>query len=39
MVASAKKRKEAKIRAAQKLENKVDPSMPKKTLPKNRAVK
>ena len=33
-----KKRKEL-IRAAQKLENKVDPSMPKKTLPKNRAVK
>ena len=33
-----KKRKEL-IRAAQKLENKVDPSIPKKTLPKNRAVK
>ena len=33
-----KKRKEL-IRAAQKLENRVDPSMPKKTLPKNRAVK
>ena len=33
-----KKRKEL-IRAAQKLENKVDPRIPKKTLPKNRAVK
>ena len=33
-----KKRKEL-FRAAQKLENKVDPSIPKKTLPKNRAVK
>lgn len=33
-----KKRKEL-IRAAQKLENKVDPSMPKKRLPENRAVK
>ena len=33
-----KKRKEL-IRATQKLENKVDPSIPKKTLPKNRAVK
>ena len=33
-----KKRKEL-IRVAQKLENKVDPSIPKKTLPKNRAVK
>lgn len=33
-----KKQKEL-IRAAQKLENKVDPSIPKKTLPKNRAVK
>lgn len=33
-----KKRKEL-IRAAQKLEAKADPSIPKKTLPKNRAVK
>ena len=33
-----KKRKKL-VRAAKELENKVDPSIPKKTLPKNRAVK
>ena len=37
-VKNEKKRKEL-IQAAQKLENKADPSLPKKTLPKNRAVK
>lgn len=37
-VKNEKKRKEL-IRAAQKLESKADPSIPKKTLPKNRAVK
>lgn len=37
-VKNEKKRKEL-IQAAQKLENKADPSIPKKTLPKNRAVK
>ena len=36
-----KKEKERKklVQAAQKLESKADPSLPKKTLPKNRAVK
>lgn len=33
-----KKRKEL-VQAAQKLENKADPSLPKKKLPENRAVK
>ena len=33
-----KKRKKL-VQAAQKLESKADPSLPKKTLPKNRAVK
>lgn len=37
-VKNEKKRKEL-VQAAQKLENKADPSLPKKTLPKNRAVK
>ena len=37
-VKNEKKRKEL-IQAAQKLESKADPSLPKKTLPKNRAVK
>lgn len=37
-VKNEKKRKEL-IQAAQKLESKADPSIPKKTLPKNRAVK
>lgn len=37
-VKNKKKRKEL-IQAAQKLESKADPSLPKKTLPKNRAVK
>ena len=36
-----KKEKERKklVQAAQKLESKADPSLPKKTLPKNRVVK
>ena len=36
-----KKEKEPKklVQAAQKLENKADPSLPKKKLPENRAVK
>ena len=36
-----KKEKERKklVQAAQKLESNADPSLPKKTLPKNRAVK
>lgn len=36
-----KKEKERKklVQAAQKLENKADPSLPKKKLPENRAVK
>ena len=33
-----KKRKKL-VQAAQKLENKADPSLPKKKLPENRAVK
>lgn len=37
-VKNEKKRKEL-IQAAQKLESKADPSLPKKALPKNRAVK
>lgn len=37
-VKNEKKRKEL-IQASQKLESKADPSIPKKTLPKNRAVK
>ena len=37
-VKNEKKRKEL-IRVAQKLESKADPSLPKKTLPKNRSVK
>ena len=37
-VKNEKKRKEL-IQAAQKLESKADPSLPKKTLPKNRAKK
>ena len=37
-VKNEKKRNEL-IRAAQKLESKADPSIPKKTLPKNRAKK
>ena len=37
-VKNEKKRKEL-IQAAQKLESKADPSLPKKTLPKNRSVK
>ena len=37
-VKNEKKRKEL-IRVAQKLESKADPSLPKKTLPKNRAKK
>lgn len=37
-VKNEKKRKEL-IQAAQKLERKADPSIPKKTLPKNCAVK
>lgn len=37
-VKNEKKRKEL-IQVAQKLESKADPSLPKKTLPKNRSVK
>ena len=37
-VKNEKKRREL-IQAAQKLESKADPSLPKKALPKNRAVK
>ena len=37
-VKNEKKRKKL-IQAAQKLENKADPTISKKTLPKNRAVK
>lgn len=33
------KTREKLVQAAQKLESEVDPSLPKKTLPKNRAVK
>lgn len=37
-IKNEKKRKKL-VQAAQKLESKADPSLPKKTLPKNRAVK
>lgn len=37
-IKNEKKRKKL-VQAAQKLESKADPSLPKKTLPKNRVVK
>ena len=37
-IKNEKKRKKL-VQAAQKLENKADPSLPKKKLPENRAVK
>ena len=33
------KKREKLVQAAKKLEAKADPSLPKKTLPKNRAIK